>query len=75
LRLPVTRLAQWFDLLFPGQLVIPASKALAQITTGKAIRQINLGDLIEQIGLVLLKKPLVGRALADYKPDPTSDKH
>jgi hypothetical protein len=66
--MPVIRLAEWFDLLFPAQIAIPAAKARAQITTDKAIRQIKLGDLIEQIGLVVLKKPLLGRALADYKP-------
>ena len=66
--MPITRLAESFELLFPGQILIPASKAGARITTGNAIRQIKLGDLIEQIGLVPAKKPLVGRALADYKP-------
>src|SRR5262245_46302301 len=66
--MPIIRLAEWFDLLFPAQIAIPAGKARAQITTDKAIRQIKLGDLIEQIGLVVLKKPLLGRALADYKP-------
>lgn len=67
--MPLTRLAELFEFLFPGQILIPASKASAKITTGEAIRQIKLGDLIEQVGLVSAKKPLVGRALADYKPD------
>jgi hypothetical protein len=67
--MPLTRLAELFEFLFPGQILIPASKASAKITTGEAIRQIKLGDLIEHVGLVSAKKPLVGRALADYKPD------
>jgi hypothetical protein len=53
--MPIIRLAEWFDLLFPDQIVIPAAKARTQITTDKAIRQIKLSDLIEQIGLVVLK--------------------
>jgi len=65
MEMPLIRLAELFDYLFPNQIMIPASKARAKITTDKAIRQTKLGDLIEQIGLVPVKKPLVGRALAD----------
>lgn len=62
--MPLSRLAQWFDLLFPGQILIPASRVGELVTTGGPIREIKLGDLIEQIGLVPSQKPLVGRDLA-----------
>jgi hypothetical protein len=66
--MPIVRLAEIFDLLFPGQIAIPASKARVRVTTDQVIRQVKLGDLVETIGLAPLKKPLVGRSVADLKP-------
>jgi hypothetical protein len=68
--MPLIRLAEWFDLLFPGRILIPASKARENVTTDKVLEQMKLGDLIERLGLMPIKKPLVGRSLADYKPGP-----
>lgn len=65
--MPFTRLAEMFEFLFPDQILIPASKASAKVTTGEAIRQIKLRDLIERLGLLPAQNPLVGRALAEYK--------
>lgn len=72
--MPLVRLAEWFDLLFPGQIMIPASRAREHITTGKVLEKMKLGDLIEHLGLVPSKKPLVGRTLADYKPGPPDER-
>lgn len=66
--MPLVRLAAWFDFLFPGQILIPASKAHKQVTTEK-LKQIKLGDLIEQVGLVALKKPLAGRDFTGFQTD------
>jgi hypothetical protein len=71
--MPLIRLAEWFDLLFPGQIMIPASRAREHITTGKILEKMKLGELIEHLGLVSLK-PLVGRTLADYKPGPPDER-
>jgi hypothetical protein len=67
--MPVIQLAEFFDVLFPSQIMIPASKARARITTGEILRQIKLGDLIEQLGLVPTKKPLLGRHIANCESD------
>jgi hypothetical protein len=62
--MPLVRLAEWFDRLFPGQILIPASKARAQVTT-ETLSHIKLADLVERIGLVPASKPLVGRPLVN----------
>lgn len=58
--MPLGRLAVWFDFLFPGQILVPASKMNKQITTGK-MGKMKIGDVVETLGLVAIKKPLVGR--------------
>lgn len=67
--MPITRLAELFDYLFPGQIMIPASKARTQVTTGKTLKQIKLNDLVEHVGLVATEMPLVGRQFVD-EPEP-----
>lgn len=62
--MPLTYLASYFDFLFPGQILIPASKTHKQITEN--FKQVKLGDLIEKIGLVPAKKPLAGRPFANF---------
>src|ERR671919_303738 len=68
--MPIVRLAELFDFLFPGQIMIPASNGRAQITTGETLRQIKLSDLIEHVGLVTTRKPLVGRDFVHSESDP-----
>ncbi|OJD97650.1 hypothetical protein A9487_25995 [Bacillus cereus] len=60
-QMPLSSLGYFFDNLFPGQILIPASKFETQVTT--KVENIKLGDLIEELGLVVVKKPLVGRDL------------
>jgi hypothetical protein len=62
--MPLVRLAELFDDLFPGQILIPAAKLQDKITTGEVVRQIKLGDLVEQLGLVPVRKPLQGRTVS-----------
>jgi hypothetical protein len=63
--MPITRLAELFDFLFPDQIMIPASNARARITTEEPLRDIKLGDLIEHVGLSVAQRPLVGRDFAN----------
>jgi hypothetical protein len=60
--MPLTRLAELFDFLFPGQIMIPAANARNKITMQQAIRDIKLGELVEHLGLVPTRKPLTGRS-------------
>jgi hypothetical protein len=62
--MPLVRLAELFDYLFPGQILIPAAKLQDRITTGEVVRQVKLGDLVEQLGLVPVRKPLQGRTVS-----------
>ncbi|MDK8181727.1 hypothetical protein [Paenibacillus sp. UMB4589-SE434] len=59
--MPLSSLGYFFDNLFPEQILIPASKVNTQVTT--QLENIKIGDLIEELGLVVVKKPLVGRDL------------
>jgi len=65
-------LAEWFDWLFPGQIMIPASKTRARFSTDGVVKQIKLGDLVEHVGLVRSANPLVGRELPDEGPQAES---
>jgi hypothetical protein len=58
--MPLTRLAELFDDLFPGQILIPASKLQDKVTTDGVVRQIRLGELIGHVGLVPVRTPLQG---------------
>jgi hypothetical protein len=60
--MPLVRLAELFDDLFPGQILIPTSKLQEKVTTDGVVRQIRLGDLVEHLGLVPARTPLQGRA-------------
>lgn len=64
--MPLSRLAVWFNFLFPDQILIPASKVNKQVTTGE-LRKVKIGDLVEQVGLVAVRKPLVGRDFGHSK--------
>jgi hypothetical protein len=57
----LTRLAELFDFLFPGQIMIPAANARNTITMQEPLREIKLGELVEHLGLVPTRKPLTGR--------------
>jgi hypothetical protein len=56
--MPLTRLAEMFDDLFPGQILIPARKLNETVTTDGALRRIKLADLVEHVGLVPRSRPL-----------------
>jgi hypothetical protein len=56
--MPLTRLAEMFDDLFPGQILIPAGKLNETVTTDGALRRIKLADLVEHVGLVPRSRPL-----------------
>ena len=60
--MPLVRLAELFDDLFPGQILMPVSKMQEKVTTDEELRQIKLGDLVEYLGLVPARRPLQGRA-------------
>ena len=60
--MPLVRLAELFDDLFPGQIMIPISKLHEKVTTDDVVRQIKLGDLVGYLGLVPVRTPLQGRA-------------
>jgi hypothetical protein len=64
--MPLSRLGRLFDLLFPEQILIPASRIDELVTTDGPITSVKLGDLIERIGLIPSQKPLVGRELSNY---------
>jgi len=49
--MPLVRLAELFDDLFPGQILMPVSKMQEKVTTDEELRQIKLGDLGEYLGL------------------------
>lgn len=63
--MPLSRLAELFEALFPGQILIPAARISELVTIEGAIRDIKLGQLIERIGLIPVRKPLEGRELAE----------
>jgi hypothetical protein len=63
--MPVATLAELFEFLFPGQIMVPASRVRALFTTKEPIRDVQLGDLVDQIGLLTAKKPLEGRSFTD----------
>jgi hypothetical protein len=65
--MPLVRLAELFNDLFPGQILIPVSKLQDKVTTEGVVRQIKLADLVEHVGLVPVRTPLRGR------PDRPSD--
>ena len=56
--MPLTRLAEMFDDLFPGQILIPAEKLGEMVTTDGALRRIKLADLVEHVGMVPRSRPL-----------------
>jgi hypothetical protein len=60
--MPLVRLAELFDDLFPGQILMPVSKMQEKVTTDEELRLIKLGDLVEYLGLVPVRTPLPGRA-------------
>ena len=62
-------LAEWFEWLFPDQIMVPASKTRDKFSTDGVIHQITLGDLIERVGLVKTTPALVGRDLPDDGPE------
>jgi hypothetical protein len=57
--LPLIRLAEWFEYLFPEQIFVPASKIHAHITT--SVTAIMVSDFVKDVGLVPRNEPLVGR--------------
>jgi hypothetical protein len=61
----VVSLAEWFEWLFPGQVMVPVSKMREKFSTDGVIEQIKLGDLMERIGLVRATAELIGRDLPD----------
>lgn len=65
--MPMAQLAEFFDVLFPDQILIPASKARRTYTTDGVVKQVKLKDLIEQIGLVTPQKPLLGRSMQEIQ--------
>jgi len=60
--MPLVSLAERFDDLLPGQILMPASKMQEKVTTDEELRQIKLGGLVEYLGLVAVRTPLPGRA-------------
>ena len=67
--MPLVRLAELFDDLFPGQILIPVSRMKDTITTDKELRQIKLGHLVEFLGLVPVRTPLQRRATPSTEVD------
>jgi hypothetical protein len=67
--MPLVRLAELFDDLFPGQILIPVSRMKDTVTTDKELRQIKLGDLVEFLGLVPVRTPLQRRARPSTEVD------
>ena len=65
--MPLVRLAELFDDLFPGQILMPVSKMQEKVTTDEELRQIKLGDLVEYLGLVPVRTPLPGRATPAHR--------
>ena len=62
-------LAEWFDALFPDQILIPAAQARSTVTTDGVEEDIRLGDLIRNLGLRTTSESLVGEDFSDYGPD------
>jgi hypothetical protein len=67
--MPLAHLAELFDDLFPGQILIPVSRLHEKITIDKVVRQIKLGDLVEHLGLVPVSTPLRGRSTRTTETD------
>src|SRR5712672_280397 len=63
--MPLVRLAELFDDLFPGQILMPVSKVQEKVTTDEGLRQIKLGDLGAYLGLCRS-----GRRCRDVPPRP-----
>jgi hypothetical protein len=64
--IPLIRLAEMFEYLFPEQVLIPAAKIHERITTD--VTAITVADFVKNVGLVPRSEPLVGRNLTDAKP-------
>ena len=64
-QMPLTRLAALFDDLFPGQILVPASRLDEKVTV-EPIRGIRLGELVERLGLVPSQTPLRGKRSGAY---------
>jgi hypothetical protein len=60
---PLLRIAEWFEDLFPQQILIPASQIGDRVTT--TATGIKVGDFIKNIGLIPKSEPLRGRNFAD----------
>lgn len=60
--MPLVRLAELFDDLFPGQILIPVGRLHDTVTTDGPLGRIRLGDLVEFVGLIPAARPLRGRA-------------
>jgi hypothetical protein len=59
--MPLTRLAEMFGDLFPGQILIRAGKLNETVTTDGALRRIKLADLVEHVGLCRAADPSAAR--------------
>jgi hypothetical protein len=63
--MPLVRLAELFDDLFPGQILMPVFRMQEKVTTDEELRHIKLGDLGEYLGLYRS-----GRRCRDVPPRP-----
>ena len=52
----LTRIAEWFEYLFPQQILVPASQIRDRVTT--TATGIKVGNCIEDIGLIPKSEPL-----------------
>jgi hypothetical protein len=60
---PLLRIAEWFEYLFPEQILLPASQIHARVTTTAA--GVKVSDLIKDMGLVPRSEPLLGRKFTE----------
>lgn len=60
---PLLRIAEWFEDLFPQQILVPASQISNRITT--TATGIKVGDFIKDVGLIPKSEPLRGRKFED----------
>jgi hypothetical protein len=61
--MPLIRVAEWFEDLFPEQILVPASKVHTRININ--VKATKVADFIKDIGLVPRSEPLVGRQEAN----------
>lgn len=61
--MPLIRVAQWFEYLFPEQILVPVAKLQTRVTT--SFTGIRVNDLIKHVGLVPSNETLVGREFSD----------